>query len=232
MESDVLFLICARNGSKGIANKNVAEVVGKPLILHTIDQLNTFEHAHRTIVSTDGDPIESVCRSKVDLILSRPAELATDHAIRLPVVMHALAEAEKYFECRFKYILDFLVTAPCRNHQDIEAVINLLRKPGVGNVITVTPAKRNPYFNQIEFDGSCPKLVKQWEQDIPGRQMAPEVYDMNASIFGWEREHLLSAPRIHTKKTRAYIMPEERSIDVDTPMDLEFLNFIMQKKHV
>jgi CMP-N-acetylneuraminic acid synthetase len=221
-----LFLTCARNGSKGIKNKNLAEVAGKPLIHHTLDFLKTSQLDHDLVLSSDGDPIASACQDKVDLLVQRPEALASDTAARAPVLKHAFEQAEAHFGTRYELVFDFLVTAPLRSHVDIQACLELLQKQDVENVITAVPSHRSPYFNMVELEGQAPKVVKGLG-DCTRRQDAPATFDMNGSIYAWTREAFLRGAKLFTPKTRLHVMDESTGIDVDTAFDLKILKHLI-----
>ena len=227
MSNLVLFLVCARNGSKGILHKNIVPLANKPLIHHTLDFLNTCDFKQHLVLSTDGDPIAKCCKDKVDWVLDRPAELATDEAGRYPVLTHAVKSAEAHFGVTYDYVFDFLGTAPFRRRVDLEACYRLIQDPGVSNVITAVPSHRNPYFNMVECGPhGAPQVVKNIGS-ILRRQDAPKTYDMNGSIYAWKRETLLNNSALFGEHTRMHIMPPETGIDIDTEFDLTLANFML-----
>lgn len=227
MPDRVLFLLCARNGSKGILNKNLVELGGKPLIHHSLELLKKSSLHTHLVLSTDGDPIASACAHLVDHVIERPSHLAGDETGRYPVLRQALEAAEQHFSITYDYIFDFLGTAPFRSLDDIQAVYDLIQEPQTGNVITAVPSHRNPYFNMVEIsDDGSPQVVKT-TKEILRRQDAPETYDMNGSIYAWKRQHLINEPRLMTPKTRLHVMPEETGVDIDTPFDLKIAAFMM-----
>jgi N-acylneuraminate cytidylyltransferase/CMP-N,N'-diacetyllegionaminic acid synthase len=116
---------------------------------------------------------------------------------------------------------------------DIAAVVELLEgDPGVSNVITAMPARRSPYFNMVELqvDGTV-KLAKTAASTIARRQDAPQCFDMNASIYAWRREVLLSQDTLFLPKTRLHVMPEERSWDIDSEVDFAIVEALMALSH-
>ena len=88
----------------------------------------------------------------------------------------------------------------------------------------------NPYFNMVEKVDGRVDIVKQMENPPVRRQDAPQVYDMNASIYIWKRNALLSSDNLFTEKTSLFIMPEERSVDIDTALDWDFVEFVLGKR--
>lgn len=229
----VLFLLCGRNGSKGVPNKNVRPVLGKPLMMYTVEGLKECGFYTHLVVSTDGDPIKSAVKGHVDLVIDRPSELATDTIGRWPTLKHALESCEKQFDIRYDYVFDFLVTAPLRRVEDLNTCFELIQQDAVSNVITATPSHRSPYFNMVEVDPetNAPVIVKAESGPFFRRQDAPETYDMNGSIYAWKRDVLLEGDNLFLKKTKLHIMPSYTSIDIDTEEDFEYLEFILNKRN-
>lgn len=224
--------ICARGGSKGVKNKNIREMLGQPLISYTIMQAKQSGLFNCIAVSSDCTEIlDTAVKWGVDYVIQRPKELATDAAAKLPVIRHCLVEAERLAGVQFDIVVDLDVTSPLRSADDIVSCVGLLETRRVSNVITGTPARRSPYFNLVETNEvGVPRLCKSLDVAVVRRQDAPKCYDMNASIYAWQRDVLLSSSSIFNDDTLLYVMPEERSIDIDTELDFEFVKFIMGKR--
>ena len=128
-------------------------------------------------------------------------------------------------------IVDLDATSPLRLPEDIINVVKILEEKKVINVITAMPARRSPYFNLVELDDSGRvRLSKPLDHPIVRRQDAPKCYDMNASIYIWQREGLLNNSVVFLENTALYVMPEERSIDIDSELDFEFVEFLAKKR--
>jgi len=228
----VLCTICARGGSKGVKNKNIRILAGKPLIAHTIEQAKESGVCDAIVVSTDSDKIMEVAKKYGgDVFFKRPAELSTDTAPKLPVIRHALIESEKHYGTKFDVIIDLDATSPLRNTEDIIKALELFFSGDYDNLITATPARRSPYFNLVELteDGRV-VLSKPPQKPIVRRQDSPPCFDMNASIYIWKRGVLLEKNTVFLEKTALYVMPPERSIDIDSELDFEIVDFLMRKK--
>ncbi len=226
-----LCTICARGGSKGVKNKNIRDLLGKPLIAHTIVQAKKAGIFQGIAVSSDSDEILAAAREwGADYLIKRPDELATDTAAKIPVIQHCVTEVERLTKKKFDTIVDLDATSPLRLPEDIVAAVNLLEENNVSNVITGMPARRSPYFNMVELDeNGVAKLSKKLEKPVIRRQDAPKCYDMNASIYVWKQNELISRGTIFNKDTLLYVMPEERSIDIDSPLDFEFVEFLARR---
>jgi len=223
--------ICARGGSKGVLGKNLRNMHGKPLIAYTIEQAKASGLFEIVAVSSDSaDILEAAKRYGADLLIDRPAALATDTAAKLPAIRHAVETAERNAGKRFDTYVDLDATSPLRSVDDIRNAVNLLESSGAGNVITAMPARRSPYFNLVEVgqDGKV-GLSKQPAVPFVRRQDAPACYDMNASIYVWRRETLFGADSVFNDDTKLYVMPEERSIDIDSELDFDFVEFVMSR---
>jgi N-acylneuraminate cytidylyltransferase/CMP-N,N'-diacetyllegionaminic acid synthase len=220
--------ICARGGSKGVKNKNIRTLLGKPLIAHSILQAKASGLFDCIAVSSDSDEI-LVAAGKwgADYLIKRPDELATDQSAKLPVIRHCVVATECISGQTFDVVVDLDATSPLRIPEDIVGSVRLLEERGVSNVITGAPARRSPYFNMVEVDEhGVPQLSKQLNTPVVRRQDAPKCYDMNASIYVWRRDTLFSCPTIFNSDTLLYDMPEERSIDIDSELDFRFVEFI------
>ncbi len=224
--------ICARGGSKGVKNKNIRHLLGKPLIAYSIEQAIASKLFELIAVSSDSRQIlETAKQWGADLVIERPEVLATDTAAKLPVIQHCVSEVERISNFIFDTMVDLDATSPLRNHQDIQHVVHLLETKKVSNVITGSPARRSPYFNLVEInDCGVAELSKPLKNGIVRRQDSPLCYDMNASIYAWQRAAFFSSHSIFNADTLLYVMPEERSIDIDSELDYEFVELLMKKR--
>ncbi len=223
-----LCTLCARGGSKGVKGKNLRELAGKPLLAYSILQAQKSGLFDSIAVSSDSEQILSVAREYgVELAIVRPAEMATDTAGKLPAIRHCVLSAETTLDRRFDIIVDLDATSPLRLVSDIQGAVQLLESSDAPNVITGAPARRSPYFNLAEelSDGSV-KLAKTLSNPILRRQDAPRCFDMNASIYAWKRQTLMDCEGVFQTGTRLFEMPEERSIDIDSELDFEWVKFI------
>ena len=227
-----LCTICMRGGSKGVPSKNLREMHGKPLMGHTIEQAlqsKLFEHV---VISTDSEKIASTAKLfGAEAWFLRPSQMATDNAPKLPVIRHAFMEAEKRYGLRFDVLVDLDATSPLRLVNDISEAYKQFVDDDADILITASPARKNPYFNMVERANGRVQIVKELDKTPVRRQDATQVFDMNASIYIWKRQALLENDTIFTDKTSLYVMPEQRSVDIDTEMDWEFVNYMIGKQH-
>lgn len=223
--------ICARGGSKGVKGKNVRLINGKPLIAHSIEQAKDSGLFDVIAVSSDSEHILEIADAcGADYLIQRPEELATDTSAKLPVIRHCVNEVEQRRGQLFETMVDLDATSPLRSVDDIRNAVALFETTGAGNLITAMPARRSPYFNLIEVDDQdVVRLSKSVATPFVRRQDAPKCYDMNASIYVWRRNVLFEAPSLFNPDTKLYVMPEERSIDIDSELDFRFVEFLMSQ---
>lgn len=226
----VLCTICARAGSKGVANKNLRLLNGLPLIAYSIQQAIASNLFAQIAISSDSSEIRNISLAHgATFVVDRPAQMASDDAPKLPAIKHCVEMTEQKFG-EFEVIVDLDATAPLRNSSDILGALNLLTSTDADNVITGTPAHRSPYFNLVETDANgIVNLSKPLEQAILRRQDSPQCFDMNASIYVWKRTALLNNKSLFSSSTRLFVMPRERSLDIDSEVDFEMVEWMMSK---
>ena len=227
---NILCTICARANSKGLRNKNIKKLNDIPLIVHTIAQAKRTRLFSDIVLSTDSDKIEKICiKEGVKSIGKRPKYLSNDSISKINVIQHLVKNFEKKINKSFDIIVDLDVTSPLRNISDITQAISLFKKKKADNLITACKAKKNPYFNMVELNNNKISLVKNFNKKITSRQSAPTVYEMNASIYIWKRSVLFSKNCLFRKNTILFEMPNERSIDIDSIQDFNYVKFLMSK---
>jgi CMP-N,N'-diacetyllegionaminic acid synthase len=226
-----LCTICARGGSKGVPGKNIRPLLGKPLIAHSIEQARRSGLFDAVAVSSDSEAILQAARDAgADVLVRRPEEMATDTAGKLPAIEHCLRSAEQTLGKDFPVFVDLDATSPLRTPEDIVGAVRLLEERGVSSVITGTPARRSPYFNLVELDENDVVFVsKTPAEPILRRQDAPRCFDMNASIYVWRRDRFLAEPAVFYPDTLLFEMPESRSVDIDSDIDWELVQLLMQR---
>ena len=225
-----LAVICARGGSKGIKGKNLRDLAGKPLIAHSILQAKDCGLFDAVAVSSDSEAILEAARNwGGDFTITRPTELASDTAPKVPAIRHCVKTVETETGQQFDTIVDLDTTAPLRNYDDIRGAVELLEGGNAANVVSATASRRSPYFNLVERDeAGRVHLSKTPAAPIARRQDAPECFDLNASVFVWTRGALFSGnDYVLGDNTLLFVMPEERSIDIDTETDFKFVEFLM-----
>lgn len=229
-DKKVLCIIPARAGSKGLTGKNIKELLGKPLIAYSIKQAKQSKYIDRVIVSTESPEVAENSRQYgAEVPFLRPQELAADNSSIFDVLIHAI----EWVERNENYVFDILVllhaNTPLRTIEDIDNCIQLLVEESADSVFSVTEAHRNPYFNMVELqEGTKVRLVKEGNNYI-NRQDAPVVYDMNSSIYVWWKDILRQKKSPFLEKSRIYVMPKERSIDIDDALDFKIAEMLMKE---
>ncbi len=229
----VLVTICARGGSKGIPGKNIRKLAGKPLLAHSIETAKQFGCADRIVVSTDDEKIRAVAiEYGVDVPFLRKATLADDKTSREEVIAAATEQAEAHWKERYDIIIDLGNVTPLRLPEDVTAVVKtLVETPDTKVVFSVTPAARNPYYNMVEVDEhGYAHLSKDLGSYISRRQDTPKVYDMNDGIYAMWRDTYLTERTVRTDKVRIYVMPPERSIDIDREIDFKIAELFIAER--
>lgn len=223
--------ICARAGSKGVRGKNLRVLNGLPLLAHSVRQAVLSGLFDAIALSSDSPEMLVIAKEHgATVLVDRPVEMATDTAAKLPVIRHCVAEAERILGVTFDTCVDLDATSPLRAVEDIHAVVQLLEGRSVSNVITAMPARRSPYFNLIEQDEhGVIRLAKPVSPPYVRRQDAPACFDMNASIYAWSRNALINAPGLFNSDTLLHVMPEERSIDIDSEVDFLLVELLMSR---
>ena len=224
-----IITICARGGSAGVPGKNIRPLCGKPLIGWTIEQAFASKIADEVFVSTDSEDIACVARSfGAQVPFLRPAELATSTAGKLPVIQHLVQWVEAQHG-PVNAIVDLDPTSPLRDTADIQTCFSML-DADTDVVITGYEADKNPYFNMVELKANgFYERVCLPGSEVLGRQSAPKVFAMNASIYAWHR-HSLSSSLWDSPKIRLHVMPRERSVDIDHEIDFDMVALLMKKK--
>ena len=227
----ILCTICARGNSKGLKNKNIRKINGKPLISLTINHAIKSNLFDNIVVSTENNKILKVSKKYgVKDLIKRPKNLSSDKSPKIPVIRHCLTEMEKKLNKKFDIIVDLDVTAPLRKVDDIKKAFKQFNSQNSSTLFSACISRRNPYFNAVEFKNKKIKPIKNLMKKIPGRQFAPKVYDMNASIYIWNRKTLLNSNTVFQNNTSVYLMPEERSIDIDNKFDFKVVSFLLKNE--
>ena len=224
-----IITICARGGSSGVPGKNIRPLCGKPLIGWTLEQAFASRVADEVFVSTDSEEIAKVARSfGAQVPFLRPAELATSTAGKIPVIQHLVDWVEAH-KGPVDAIVDLDPTSPLRDIADIQTCFSML-DADTDVVITGYEADKNPYFNMVEIKANgFYERVCLPGSEVLGRQSAPKVFAMNASIYAWHRRSL-SSSLWDSPKIRLHVMPRERSIDIDHAIDFDLVELLMKRK--
>lgn len=217
-----LGLIPARGGSKGILRKNVRQIAGKPLIAWTIEAALASPQLDAVLVSTDDDEIAEVARHAGALVpFMRPPHLATDEAPGIAPVLHALREMPEY-----EAVLLLQPTSPMRTPDDIEGLLTYAAKTNAPSVVSVCEPDSHPrWIYTLESDQTLKPL---FDKDATARrQDLPPVFTLNGAMYFAQTRWLQRRRTFIGTETLGYVMPAERSIDIDTPLDWRIAEFLL-----
>ena len=222
----VLAVIPARGGSKGVFRKNLCLVAGKPLIAWAIEESKKSAYIDRTILSSEDEEIIAVARQwNCEVPFVRPAELAEDDVPGDKPILHAIAAIQQ----KYDYVVLLQPTSPLRLVEDIDGCIEKCISENVPACVTVTTPDKSPYW--MYFLNDHGKLNHVIERDnIPSlRQQLKRVYALNGAVYVAKTEWFVKNQKFVTDQTIAYVMPKERSIDIDTEMDLKICDLLLSE---
>ena len=224
----VLGLVPARGGSKGITNKNIRLLAGKPLIAHAIQCGLACDSISRLIVSTDSEEIARVAREwGAEVPFIRPARLAEDATPMLPVMQHAIREIEAQCDREVDVLVLIDPTAPMRIAEDIENALDVFGRNDCDAVVSGTRSRRSPYFNMVKENVHGWMELVDSTQVVGRRQDAPQTYDLNTVVWVYSRSALMAQGERIPEKTMLYEVAEDRALDIDTEYDLRVAECLM-----
>ena len=221
---------------KGVPGKNYKNLMGKPLIDWSLDQLFDHPRVDAVVVSTDHQDMyeRAVARGALPMGL-RPGHLATDEAGKWEVWQHALEACEALLPEPVSVFLDLDATSPLRLMTDIDDALDLYLDPPDGKhpdmVLPCCHARKNPYFNMVErrADGGL-QISKPLPGGVVARQQAPEVLEHSASSYVVDPNYLKTAKSLFEGYVIPHILPSERCWDIDAPLDFRIVEFLMKDR--
>ncbi len=226
----ILGLIPARGGSKRLPRKNVLPMAGKPLIAWTIEAALASSVLDRVIVSTDDEEIATVSRGHGAGVLERPPELASDSATGLAVMLHVLRVLAEQGE-RYNYLALLQPTSPLRTAADIDGAIGLLLEKQADTVVSVCETDHPPeWSNTLPPDHSLAGFYRPDVRETRSQDL-PISYRLNGAIYIYDCERLLrTASQDMDDNGYAYVMPRERSIDIDSEIDFAIAELLLTRR--
>jgi len=227
---NVLGVIPARGGSKGIPDKNLATLAGRPLLAYTADAARLSRRLSRCIVSTDDERIADAARALgLEVPFLRPSELACDDTPMLPVLQHAAREVARAASAVDAVVL-LQPTSPLRQAMHIDAAIDLLESSGADSVVSVVevPHQFSPVSVMRLEDGQLRPFLD--GPLITRRQDKPKVFARNGPAVLAVRTRVIEAGTLYGDDCRPLIMTASQSIDIDGPDDLAFAELMLSKR--
>lgn len=197
------------------------------MLVHGIRLAQQLDNVERIYVSTDCGEIAAIGQDAGAEVIIRPAELAGDTAPEWLAWQHAIQTVQERHG-DFEYFLSLPPTAPLRKLEDVKSCLAALQ-PGIDIAITITPARRSPWFNMVSKDktGLVNLIVK--EDAVYRRQDSPDCFDMATVAYAAKAEFILSAEKIWDGRVAGVEVPIERALDIDTPFDFALAQFVMEQ---
>lgn len=229
----LIAFVFARGGSKGLPGKNIRRLAGKPLIGWAIEQALAVDRISRVVVSTDSDEIAAVAREHgAEVPFMRPDHLSGDRTPEMLAWRHALEFFKKFEGVMPDPFISLPATAPMRLPEDIEACIRVYERQRPDVVLAVTEPHRSPWFNMVRREGGSVVLVNGDPKggQVARRQDAPEVFDVTTVAYVARPEYVLAHTNLFSGHTTAVTVPLERAIDVDTLLDFDVAEFLMERR--
>lgn len=219
-------LICARKNSKGIKNKNLKKIGKYSLIEHSIRIAKKINNNYIS-VSTDSKKILKISKKKsVQFLINRPISLAKDKTPEIYVWKHFIQVLKKEKSIIPNYLIILPPTSPLRNIKDINKCIKKYKSKKFDLVIMGYKTNHNPYFNMVKKKKHHVEIVNKSKEIFFRRQDAPEIYNISTACYIINVKYLSKVDNIYNGRVGLVEIPTERSIDIDTKLDLKFANFI------
>lgn len=227
----MLAIIPARGGSRGIPGKNIKTLCGKPLIAHTIESAQASTLISRLVLSTDDQEIANIARNYgVEIPFMRPEYLAKSDSQAIDNYIYTIERLNKNADQKHNEFIVLQPTSPLRTASDIDDAIKLFFAKSADSVISMNEAPHPPMWaKKIDPSG---QLVNYFDIDISdqNRQAYDTAYIPNGAIYIFRFQLLKAYHTYYFNKTYAYVMPSERSVDIDTILDFEFAEFLLTRK--
>jgi CMP-N,N'-diacetyllegionaminic acid synthase len=238
---NLLFTICGRAGSKGIPKKNIRSFLGYPLPFYTASVIDLYcsshlEHHADLVLNTDSTDLIELFENHLDMLFSvinRDPAIALDSTPKIAVIANCLEVMTKRTGLIYDMVIDLDITAPLRTLQDLENLIRKKAESAADVVFSVVDARRNPYFNMVKrIDDGVERVIG---SNFNSRQEAPDIYDMNASLYAYTPSYLTSGKGIFDGKCDITLMFDTAVLDLDHPQDFELMEviaaYLFERKH-
>lgn len=224
-----LAIIPARSGSKGLKDKNIKNLNGKPLIAHTIEAANQSGVFNDIVVSTDSEEYANISIDHGATVpFLRPAELASDSSNSIDTIIYTINQLKKG-NISYDYFVLLQPTSPLRDAKDIKNAINLLFERKALSLVSVCKTEHSPLImNTLNKSLAMDNFLS--NEFNKRRQELPEYYRVNGAIYLSEVKHFLQCKNFYNKGSFAYVMDQKNSIDIDSEIDFELAKILMKYK--
>ncbi len=230
----ILFTICARAGSKGVKNKNLREFLERPLSFYTVSAIDLFIKNNPDtfvdiVLNTDSEELRHIYSERISLpieLIERKADLAGDRVSKVAVIKNSYLEVKNRLSTEYDLVVDLDITSPLRTLANLEELIDKAYNGDSDVVFSVTNARRNPYFNMVkQTDNGYQAIIK---SNFTARQQAPDIFDMNASMYAYKPQFLLKDKAIFDGQCDVIKMLDTAVLDIDYEEDLEMMAVIAE----
>lgn len=222
----VMAVIPARGGSKGVPRKNIRALAGKPLIAWTIEQAKQSRYLDRVVLSSEDEEILEVARRLgCDVPLVRPAELARDESLGIDVLLHAMSVLPE-----FDLVVQLQPTSPLRLASDIDECIEKCVGGGeLASCVSLTEVAKPPYwmFN-LDAVGKMKPFLE--FKSVPRQELA-KLHVLNGAVYVASAAQLREQRSFITPQTLGYVMPLERSVDIDAEYDFWVAEALLERRN-
>jgi len=227
----ILAHVTARGGSKRIVDKNIKEINGHPLLAYSIMEAKKSKYVDKVILDTDSEEYAEIGKKYgAEIPYMRPKELATDTAKAMDVTIHAINWFKEHNE-PFDILVKLQPTTPLRLAEDIDNALKIFIEKGADSIVSVTEAYVPPlWVNTLPEDHNMKDFIQDLSKIQLNTQELKKYYQLNGVVFLAKCDHLLKTHSWYGKKAYAYIMPRERSIDIDEPIDFEIAELYLKKR--
>ena len=229
---NILFTVCGRAGSKGIKNKNVKTFLSYPLPYYTFSVISQYLEGNKNddvdiALNTDSKELIAIANNNpfIDIhVVDREKELAGDFVAKCSVILDTFNKMQNKLNKKYDMIVDLDLTSPLRTPQDLQNLIAKQKELCPDVTFSVTSSRRNPFFNMVmkTEKGIC-QVIK---SDYVSRQQAPTVYDMNASLYAYKPEFLLSGKGVLEGRSEIIEMFDTAVLDLDHENDFVLMQVI------
>ena len=219
-----LIVVPARSGSKGIPKKNINLLKGKPLILYTFETAKQIPNSSLCI-TTDDKYVKNIAKNYTDIIIDRSDILSSDTASMDDVLIDTIQQIRKRSNEYYDNIILLQPTSPLRKIEDVLEALNLYQNNMENLILSVSMAKENPYYTQLEEINGEICNVK--NHNYKTRQECPNIYNINGSIYIFNIDKFLEIKSLNKFKKRIFLTQPENSIDIDEPFDLKLAEFLI-----
>jgi CMP-N,N'-diacetyllegionaminic acid synthase len=224
----ILAIIPARGGSKGIKNKNIIDLNGTPLIHYTLKEVKKVKEITRILVSTESDQIKKVTDEVGNFTpFLRPNKFAEDSSRTIDAVKYVIEKLEQEYNEVYDYICLLQPTSPLRNAEDIENCISIMLGQKTGSVVSLVKIDEpHPHKMKVISNNTVKPLLSNTDSSVP-RQELPPVYELNGAIYLCETKGLLKDENFFPEPSTPYIMPPERSVNINNFFDLKLAEYLL-----